>query len=277
MKYEAIAVTSSYIEPNEGYEKLVESIANNCQDNDYVIISETPISIAEGNLLDESEYNPEILAITLCEVWSKYLWGYILARVFNLKKRTIRNLKIMPKKARNHKQLILEEYGLKYALMPTAEAGVDLSNVAGNYVSKLPENPRKSAKEIKNILLERYNKNIEVVIIDTDATYSFLGHKYTTLPKSIDSIRNSTGIYGILLSRFSNKCGSTVLASTDNSSADFLINLGNIAEDTQLRSSENFFETVYDMKNEFDCNYEDVTIDDLKTIRHTPCVLVRFK
>ncbi len=277
MKYEAIQVVSNYIEPNEGYEELLQAIIDNCQENDYIVISETPIAIAEGNLLDESNYKPGILAYILCELWSKYLWGYILGRIFNLKKRTIKNLKIMPPEAQNHKQLILEEYGLKYALMPTFEAGVDLSNLPDSLVSKLPENPDRTANEIKNIVLDRSNKRVEVLIIDTDATYDFIGHKYTMLPLSIDSIINSTGIFGLLLTRFSKKCGSTVLASTCECDTDFLIDLGNIAEDTQLKDNENFFETVHDMKNKFDCNYEEVDINMLKSIRHIPCVIIRIQ
>ena len=64
----------------------------------------------------------------------------------------------MPHEARYHKQFILEKYGLKYALQPTSEAGVDLSNVPEQYVSLLPENPQKSADYIKEIIHKKTGK-----------------------------------------------------------------------------------------------------------------------
>ena len=78
MNYKTIPIKTEYIQPGEGYDKLVKNIASSCHDNDYVIISETPISTDEGNLLNETEYKPGILAYLLTELWSKYLWGYIL-------------------------------------------------------------------------------------------------------------------------------------------------------------------------------------------------------
>ena len=58
----------------------------------------------------------------------------------------------MPKEAYKHKAFILKRYGLKHALQPTAEAGVDLSNVPGNYVSLLPNTPKQSANKLKELI-----------------------------------------------------------------------------------------------------------------------------
>ena len=149
MKPTSIPIKTNYILPNSGYDTLINHIIEYCENDDYIIISETPISIAEGNLVDEEKYTPRIMAFILTELWSKYLWGYILCPLLNYKERTITNLRKMPKEARNHKEFILKEYGFKYALQPTSEAGVDLSNVPDNYVSLLPENPQKTAHIIK--------------------------------------------------------------------------------------------------------------------------------
>ena len=270
-----IPIKTEYIQANEGYSKIIDAVKDICQDNDYLIISETPISTAEGNLLDESYYNPGLLAIFLAEFWSKYFWGYILCPLFGCKERTKKNLRKMPKEARNHKQLILKEYGIKYALQPTAEAGVDLSNVPDQFVSLLPENPMKSAKNIQYEIKKITNKTVHVVIIDTDGTYQFHNTKYTTLPIAIQGIKSGTGVFGFMLRKFSKKLGPTVLASTIDLDVNKLIELGNIAEKCEIKSNNDFFETIYDMKSTFNSNFNDISPEMLNNVIHIPAVLIK--
>ncbi|PAV07692.1 coenzyme F420-0:L-glutamate ligase [Methanosphaera cuniculi] len=278
MKYETIPIKTEYIKPGDGYDELIFKISQLAQDDDYIIISETPISTAENNLVNESEYTPGILAYLLCDLWSKYLWGYILAPLFGYKKRTIKNLRQIPKQARNHKQFILKEYGLKHALQPTAEAGVDLSNVPGEYVSLLPVNPQKSAQKIKDEIKKRSNINVNVIIIDTDPVYKFRNTLFTTLPISHSDIKNNTGIFGYLMRIISEYIGPSILASTTKDiSIENLIKLGSIAEEVEVKYSDNFFETIYNMKDEFKCDFDNVTVEMLDTINHIPGVIIRCK
>ncbi|WP_455645162.1 coenzyme F420-0:L-glutamate ligase [Methanosphaera sp.] len=277
MNYKTIPLKTDYIIPGEGYLKLINSIIGVCENNDYIIISETPISTAENNLVDESNYNPGIIAYILTEIWGKYIWGYILGPLLNYNQRTITNLRKMPKEARFHKQFILEKYGLKHALQPTAEAGVDLSNVPGQYVSLLPENPQRSAYTLQKEIKEISGKDVNIIIIDTDATYELHGKLFTTIPLSLDCIKNNTGIIGYILRRFSKNIGPTILASTINKDIYELIKLGNIAEKCQKENSENFFETIYNMKNVFDTDFNQISIYMLKTVTHIPAVLIRFE
>ncbi len=274
MKYYCKPIESNYFKPNEGYSRLIESIANNCQDGDYVFISETPISTVEGNLVDESKFKSGITSFIITELWCRYLWGYVLGPVLGYRKRTIKNLRQMPKEARNHKEFILKRYGLKHALQPTAEAGVDLSNVPGNFVSLLPENPAKSAYTIKQLIKERYNKSVDIIIIDTDPAYKFRNTYFTTLPKSIPGIKNNTGIFGYVLRAFSEKIGATPLASTAPLDINELINMANLAEECQRKSSANFFETIYNMQETFDTGYDEITVEMLDSVTHVPAVII---
>ena len=57
MNYYCKPIESNYFKANEGYSRLIDSIINNCQNGDFIFISETPISTIEGNLVDESEYD----------------------------------------------------------------------------------------------------------------------------------------------------------------------------------------------------------------------------
>lgn len=100
------------------------------------------VSTAEGNFIDESKFKPGVLAY-LCYYWSKYLWGYVLGKLLKVKEDKIKNLRRMPKEETlKHKQTIIEIVGLRYALKPYAEGGVDLTNVPGTYACPLPKNPK---------------------------------------------------------------------------------------------------------------------------------------
>lgn len=275
MKFKYIPVKSKYFKPSEGYDNLVKSIISVCKDDDLVFISETPISTIEGNLVDESQYKYGIVSYLITELWCRYFWGYILGPLFGVSQRTIKNLRDMPIEARNHKEFIYRKYGLKYALQPTAEAGVDLSNVPGTYVSLLPENPEKSARKIKEMVCDKSGKNVEVIVMDTDPTYKIRNTYFTTLPQSLKDIYNDTGIFGYLLRFFSKKIGVTILASTVNIDLDRLIYLANCCENCQRINSDNFFETVYNMKETFSSSYDDVNIEMLCSVCHIPAVLVR--
>lgn len=274
MTYYCRAVESNYLKPGEGYRRLVENISDNCSDGDYVFISETPVSTVEGNLVDESSYTCGILSFLITELWCRYLWGYILCPLLGYSKRTIKNLRQMPKEARNHKEFILRRYGLKHALQPTAEAGVDLSNVPGNYVSLLPENPEKSAVTIKRLIRKQSGKDVEVIIMDTDPTYKFKDVYFTTLPKSISKIKNDTGIFGYVLRAFSKKLGATPLASTADLDVNELIHMANLAEECQRDNSVNFFETIYNMQETFNTKYDEISVEMLDEVKHIPAVIL---
>ena len=274
MTYYCKPIKSNYFKANEGYSELINILISNCQDGDYIFISETPISTIEGNLIDESEFNSGIISFLITELWSRYLWGYFLCPLLEYDERTIRNLRKMPKEARKHKAFILKKYGLKHALQPTAEAGVDLSNVPGNYVSLLPENPEKSALKIKNMIKKKSNKNVEIIIIDTDTTYKIKNTYFTTLPQSIKGIKNDTGIFGYVLRAFTKKVGATPLATTVDMNIEELIHMANLAEECQKNNSTNFFETIYNMQETFNTKYDEITVEMLDSVDHIPAIII---
>lgn len=274
MTYYCKPIKSNYFKANEGYSELINILISNCQDGDYIFISETPISTIEGNLIDESEFNSGIISFLITELWSRYLWGYFLCPLLGYDERTIRNLRKMPKEARKHKAFILKKYGLKHALQPTAEAGVDLSNVPGNYVSLLPENPEKSALKIKNMIKKKSNKNVEIIIIDTDPTYKIKNTYFTTLPQSIKGIKNDTGIFGYVLRAFTKKVGATPLATTVDMNIEELIHMANLAEECQKNNSTNFFETIYNMQETFNTKYDEITVEMLDSVDHIPAIII---
>ncbi|MCI6994237.1 MAG: coenzyme F420-0:L-glutamate ligase [Methanobrevibacter sp.] len=270
--YIVIPIETGYIKPNDDLNVIIEPAQKLMKDDDYLVIAETPISVAQGRLVDESKYSPSITAKFLTTVWSKYLWGYILGPALGIKQRTIKNLRKLPKETYAHKEVILQLYGLKHALKPASEAGVDLSNAPGTYVSLLPDNPEQVAKDLKN----KIGKEVCVMIIDTDATYMKNGKYFTGLPIAIDGIDADNGFFGYVKGQLSENMGSTPLGCSEKMDVETALRIANIAEDYQ-KSLSTEMKTIHSVKEVLGTEFDEVTINDLDSITHTPAVIIRKK
>lgn len=271
-----IPIETSYINANENLNKIIDPVIKLIENDDYLIIAETPVAISQGRLVDEMKYEPGISAKFLAIIWSKYIWGYLLGPIFGIKDRTIKNLRRLPPESKRHKEVVLQLYGWKHALKPASEAGIDLSNAPGTFVSLLPENPEKVAKDIAKKIEEKTTKTAHVLIIDTDATYK-RGKKYFTgLPIAIDGIDSNKGVFGYVLGQLSENVGSTPLGSSRNITVKEGIKMANIAENYQKTLSTNM-ETIHSVKNILGSNIDGTTVESLDSIVHTPAVIVREK
>ncbi len=271
-QYIVIPIETGYIKPNENLNSIINPAKEIMEDGDYLVIAETPISVSQGRLVDESKYNPSLKAKFLTTVWSKYLWGYVFGPLLGIKKRTIKNLRRLPKETYAHKEVVLQLYGLKHALKPASEAGIDLSNAPGTCVSLLPENPEKVAKQIK----EDIGKNVCVMIIDTDATYKKNGKYFTGLPIAIDGIEANKGVIGYVKGQLGQNMGSTPLGCSENISVEEGLKIANIAEDYQ-KSLATEMSTIHSVKSVLGTDESNVTIEALDSITHTPAVIIRKK
>ena len=268
--YIVIPIETGYIKPNDSLDSIIEPARKLMRDDDYLVIAETPISVSQNRLVDESKYTPSLLAKFLTVVWSKYMWGYVLGPLLKIKKRTIRNLRKLPKETEAHKEVVLQLYGLKHALKPASEAGIDLSNAPGTFVSLLPENPEKVACEIKS----QIGKEVCVMIIDTDATYMKNGKYFTGLPIAIDGIDADNGFFGYLKGQLSENMGSTPLGCSEEIDVERALEIANIAEDYQ-KSLSTEMKTIHSVKEVLGSEIDEVTIEDLDSITHTPAVIIR--
>ena len=268
--YIVIPIETGYIKPNEDLNSIIEPARKLMKDGDYLVIAETPISVSQGRLIDESLYTPSLTAKFLTVIWSKYLWGYILGPLLGIKKRTIKNLRKLPKETQAHKEVVLQLYGLKHALKPASEAGIDLSNAPGTYVSLLPENPEKVAKSIK----KKIGKEVCVMIIDTDATYMKNGKYFTGLPIAIEGIEADKGFFGYFKGQLSENRGSTPLGCSEKIDVETGLKFANIAEDYQ-KSLSTEMKTIHSVKEVLGSEIDEVTVEDLDSITHTPAVIIR--
>lgn len=272
--YKLIPVQTGYIKPGEPYDVIIENAVNLLEDGDFLVVSETPLAISQGRLVDETEFKPSISAYFLAEIWSKFLWGYLLGPLLGIKKRTIKNLRKLPPEARSHKEVILNYYGWKHALKPASEAGVDLSNAPGTWVSLLPHDPQGLCEEMALKIKIISGKDVIVMIIDTDATYKIGKMKFTSLPISIEDIRNNLGIFGYLLGRLGDIMGPTPLGISKHHELDEIFQIAVAAEECQ-KLLENSMETVYDMQELLDGEVNTITISMLDSIIHNPAIIVR--
>ena len=268
--YMVIPIETGYIKPNEDLSSIIIPARELMENGDYLVIAETPISVSQGRLIDESEYTPSLTAKFLTTVWSKYLWGYIFGPILKIKKRTIKNLRRLPEETKAHKEVVLQLYGLKHALKPASEAGIDLSNAPGTCVSLLPENPEKVACDIK----EEIGKEVCVMIIDTDATYRKNGKYFTGLPIAIDGIEADKGFFGYVKGQLGENMGSTPLGCSEDISVEKGLKIANIAEDYQ-KSLSTEMKTIHSVKKVLGTSETGVTIEDLDSITHTPAVIIR--
>lgn len=268
--YLVIPIETGYIKPNEDLNCIIEPAKQIMEDGDYLVIAETPISVSQGRLVDEAEYTPSLTAKFLTTVWSKYLWGYVLGPALKIKKRTIKNLRKLPEETKAHKEVVLQLYGLKHALKPASEAGIDLSNAPGTCVSLLPENPEKVACDLK----DEIGKDVCVMIIDTDATYMKNGKYFTGLPIAIEGIDADNGFFGYLKGQLSDNMGSTPLGCSEKIDVETGLKIANIAEDYQ-KSLSTEMKTIHSVKAVLGSEIDEVTIEDLDSITHTPAVIIR--
>ena len=268
--YLVIPIETGYIKPNEDLNSIIEPAKQIMEDGDYLVIAETPISVSQGRLVDEAEYTPSLTAKFLTTVWSKYLWGYVLGPALKIKKRTIKNLRKLPEETKAHKEVVLQLYGLKHALKPASEAGIDLSNAPGTCVSLLPENPEKVACDLK----DEIGKDVCVMIIDTDATYMKNGKYFTGLPIAIEGIDADNGFFGYLKGQLSENMGSTPLGCSEKLDVETALKIANIAEDYQ-KSLSTEMKTIHSVKAVLGSEIDEVTIEDLDSITHTPAVIIR--
>jgi F420-0:gamma-glutamyl ligase-like protein len=265
-----IPIETGYIKPNDNLNSIIDPAKEIMENGDYLVIAETPISVSQGRLIDEAEYTPSLTAKFLTTVWSKYLWGYVFGPALKIKERTIKNLRRLPKETEAHKEVVLQLYGLKHALKPASEAGIDLSNAPGTCVSLLPENPEKVAKDIKREI----GKDVCVMIIDTDATYMKNGKYFTGLPIAIEGIDADNGFFGYVKGQLSENMGSTPLGCSEKMDVETALKIANIAEDYQ-KSLSTEMKTIHSVKAVLGSEIDEVTIEDLDSITHTPAVIIR--
>ncbi|MFA5365000.1 MAG: coenzyme F420-0:L-glutamate ligase [Candidatus Bathyarchaeia archaeon] len=277
-RYKAVAVESNYWTPNEDYAtKITNAIKNIIRDGDFVAISEKAISTALGNLVDEKTLKPSLLARFIAKYWMRIVWPYLLGPVCHLRKQTVDYLKSYPPvEGSYHKQLGLEHGGFLQALMHGSEGGIDGSNLPHSYVALPLQNAQTIAQMLMEQIRSKLGKNVTVVIVDTDKTYSLWGFHFTPRPKPIKGIHSAGGFIAYVVGRclkLQKRATPLAVAGLCLSTEESL----EIARITNRARGSGAGRTVWDMANTFHVELTDVTWGMLKSVKHFPIVVIRTK
>ena len=277
-RYKAVAVESRYWMPGDDYiRQVVGAIDGTVEDGDFVTVSEKAVSTSLGNLVDEKNVEPSRLARFIAKYWMRIVWPYVLGPLCHLRKKTIEFLRSYPvEEGSLHKQVALECNGFLQALMHGSEGAIDGSNLPYSYVSLPLENAQKIAQELRERIRSRLGKNVSVVIVDTDKTYSLKGFHFTPRPKPLKGIHSFGGFLAYVAGRSLKlkKRATPVAVAGSRITTEEAIEIAKIANRTRGTGAGR---TVWDMAKTFNVNLTGVTWKMLDSVKHRPIVIIRPK
>ena len=275
-KYYALPVATEYWKPGENYlNGIIDAVEKRVADGDFVVVSEKALSIALGNIVDESSVSPSLNAKLLSRFWMRIGWGYFLGVLCRLGPRLRRRLREYPvETGSRHKQVALQEAGLLQALMWGSEGGIDGSNLPFSYVSLPLNTPYETAALIHRYIWRRLKKKVFVLIVDTDKTYAFRNFYFTPHPKPLRGIHSVGGVTSYVIGRlFKFRKRPTPLAVAGGGlQAKEALKIANIADRARGPGSG---ATVWDMAARFNVSATGINWDMLSKVKHKPIVIVR--
>jgi coenzyme F420-0:L-glutamate ligase/coenzyme F420-1:gamma-L-glutamate ligase len=168
------------IKPNDDItEMILSSSKKSIDDGDIIVISQKIISKQEGRVINLNSVIPSELSVGIASAYEKD--PKLVETILSESKRIVRM---------EHGVIIVETNNNFIC----ANAGVDESNVEKGYATLLPVNPDRSAKRIRDDILQITGKNIAVIISDTFGRPFRLGQTDHAIGiAGIESIRNFEG------------------------------------------------------------------------------------
>jgi F420-0:gamma-glutamyl ligase-like protein len=155
-----------------------------------------------------------------------------------------------------------------------SEGGIDGSNMPYSHVSLPLNNPDELAQNILSQIQVRLQKNICVIIADTDKTYRLRNFFFTPRPKPLKGIHSlgasSTYVIGRVLKL--KKSSTPLVAAGCSLGAREVLKITNIADKARGPGSG---ATVWDMAARFHVEVNAVSWEMLAAIKHRPIVIVR--
>jgi F420-0:gamma-glutamyl ligase-like protein len=277
-RYYALAVATKYWKPEEDYlNEIIKAVGEKVDDDDFVVVSEKALSTARNNIVDESAVRAGFSAKLISRLWMRVGWGYFLGVLCHFGRRLLRRLREYPfETGSRHKQVALKHAGLFQALMFGSEGGIDGSNLPYSYVSLPLNNPYELAEEIQGKIWLKLKKNVSVIIVDTDKTYSFRNFHFTPRPRPMKGIHTFGGVAAYIIGRMLKlRKRSTPLAVAGRRlEASEALKIANIADRARGPGSG---ATVWDMAARFKVAVNGVSWEMLSKIKHKPIVIIRKK
>ena len=100
------------------------------------------------------------------------------------------------------------------------------------------------------------------------------GKYFTGLPIAIDGIEADKGVFGYVKGQLGENMGWTPLGCSEEIGVEEALKIANIAEDYQ-KSLSTEMKTIHSVKEVLGTSENEVTIEALDSITHTPAVIIR--
>ena len=275
MKYSVRLVRTKYWRPGDDYSKIIlDSTISRISSGDILVVSEKAISVASGSIVDEEKIRPALTAWFLANFWMRIVWGFFLGFVCRMNRRNIERLRNYPKReGARHKQLALNYVGFSQALRHGSEGGIDVTNVPHAYACLPLRSPQTIARRISELFEAQTKKNIAIMIVDSDKTYSFHGFHITPRPNPISGIK-ALGLFAYVIGRLLKwRPRSTPLAlSGSKLGPEEALQIAAVANKARGYGAGR---TAWDMAESFSVDLTGVTLDMLEKIPHYPIVIIR--
>ena len=277
-KYKTLSIVTKFWSPKDVYiNSIITAVTDKVAEGDFVVISEKAISTAQGNIVDEHKNIASANAKFLAIFWMRIVWGYPLGVSCHFGHRLLERLRTYPfEYGSRHKQTVLERAGFGQALMFGSEGAIDGSNLPYSLVSLPLKNPQSIAEQVQMEIKQQLDKNVCVIIVDTDKTYRFGNFCFTPRPNPFKGIHsfNQFALLAYVIGKFLRlRESSTPLAAAGlHIDAVSALKIANIADRARGSGSG---ATVWDMASRFHVQVNGVTWDMLFQIEHKPIVIVR--
>ena len=278
MRLRTITFKTSFWRPGTDYvSEIIRVTSPHLKNGDIIAVSEKAVSTASGNIYDEAGVFPGTVAKFLAGYWTTALWGGPLGMMMGLKRQTLLNLKNYPvEEGAAHKQTALWHVGLLQSLRHYSEGGIDASNLPYTYVSLPLSRPIEVAVKIRETVFQRTGKEITVMIMDGDTTYSW--RNLHLAPRVVDTpgLVHFGGVLTFIIGRFFGfKARQTPIAISGNPiNPDRALWYANLFHKLCGRGAGR---TVWSMSKNMETSFTGVTWEMLEEVDHFPITLMRLE
>lgn len=268
-------IRTAYWRPGTDFLRITaDLIGDDCEDGDIIAISEKAISVATGRVVDEVQVRPGLVAKFLARIWNRLIWGYAIGPLCHMKRKTLWRLRHYPiPQGEAHKQVALRYGGFLQALLHYSEAGIDVTNLPYALASLPLRKPEEMAQRVRMAVKKKCGREISVILVDTDKTYSGHAFHITSRPTAVKGIRH-LGLAAVVVGRLLHwKPQATPVAISGRGFfAEEALTLADLADKAMGHGTGS---TVWDMARRFHVDFAHVTWEMLERVPHYPIVMIR--
>jgi|GEM_PF-99107 F420-0:gamma-glutamyl ligase-like protein len=261
--------------------EIVRKYREYLEDGSIVVLTEKAVSVALGNIYDESIIKPDPISEYLTRIINWYLWRRVFYKFFKYSGNFLQIVEEVPLEyLAMHKKLSIKYGGLLSFIKPYSEAGIDTTNLPYYYVSLPLRKADKIAREIKEEINKLVDKDVYVLLVDSDRTFkpkSFSSLAISTRPSYIKGIIDFGGLGFILGRLFPERFTEFPTPVAYEGSWLGLPRILSLARIAEKHLGHGLGITAPAMlKNLGKKNFSEVTWYDMNKIKHFPAIVIKI-